>query len=362
MLVLGLLGVGAVYVIGRELAGRAGAFAAAALLVAAPPFAADAARVEADVPSIALALVALAIAVRWLRSGAVWGPASAGAIAAAAISVKLLALPVLVPLGVLAWQRRVGARGVLFLLCGGLLVGAVFAIAYAHVLSDLWRDGVSFHRAARSVAGGQSTSRRIFDYFGARTPTTWAAAAGISAAIVFRRQLALWLWVVAALLFLAFQAPLLDHHFVLLAAALGTAAGTSLGAVPGRFATVALAGACLLAVAGWVQDYRQIDRSTQPEAADVTRAAAIVKTLTRPDQLVASDLPIVPYLAGRREPGSLVDTSAVRFAGGSLKAIDVRDTPARVYVAGREFLRYPATISGLSLVDRIGGIKILVRR
>ena len=52
----------------------------------------------------------------------------------------------------------------------------------------------------------------------------------------------------------------------------------------------------------------------------------------------------------------------MRFAGGSLRAIDVRDTPARVYVAGREFLRYPATISGLSLVDRIGGIKILVRR
>ena len=57
----------------------------------------------------------------------------------------------------------------------------------------------------------------------------------------------------------------------------------------------------------------------------------------------------------------LVDTSAVRFESGSLKPQDVRRSNASVYVAGREFLRYPATIRGLSLVTKVGGIEILRR-
>jgi hypothetical protein len=87
----------------------------------------------------------------------------------------------------------------------------------------------------------------------------------------------------------------------------------------------------------------------------------LVDKLTKPDDLVASDLPIVAYLADRREPGELVDTSAVRFSSGSLKPTDVRGSGARVYVAGREFLREPETIAGLNLVRRFGGIEILRR-
>ncbi len=363
MLVIALVGVAAAYALGRELAGRAGGFAAAALVIAAPPYAADAARVEADTPSIALALVALALAARWFRRRGIWGPAAAGAVAAAAVSVKLLALPVVVPLAVLAWQRRLGARGAAAAALGAVAVAAVFALVYAHVLPDLWRDAVTFHRHARSIVVGKSAGARIVDYFALRTPTTWAAAAGVFAAIALRRQLALWTWVAAALAFLLLQVPLLDHHFVLLAATLATAAGASLGSVRGRFGMTAIAAACVVAVAGWVQDYRQIDRSTQPEPSEIRQAAAIVWTLTRPGELVASDLPIVPYLADRREPGALVDTSsAVRFASGSLTPREVQNARARVYVAGREFLHHPEAIGGLSVVRVVGPIKILVRR
>jgi hypothetical protein len=86
-----------------------------------------------------------------------------------------------------------------------------------------------------------------------------------------------------------------------------------------------------------------------------------VHALTKPHDLVASDLPIVVYLADRREPGELVDTSAVRFASGSLKPTDVRGGGAHVYVAGREFLRERATIIGLKVIRRFGGIEILRR-
>src|SRR5262249_2417023 len=154
-------------------------------------------------------------------------PAVAGALAAAAILVKLLALPVLVPLAVLAWRRRVGLRSALALAGGAVVLSAALAIAYAGVLGDLWRDAVTFHRHARSTEA-QSAGSRIVDYFALRTPTTWAFAAGAVTAIVCRRQLVLWTFAAASLLFLLLQVPLLDHHFVLLAAALGLAAGTSL--------------------------------------------------------------------------------------------------------------------------------------
>jgi 4-amino-4-deoxy-L-arabinose transferase-like glycosyltransferase len=362
MLVLALAGVAAAYVLGRELGGRFAGVAAAALVIAAPPYAAEAPHVEADVPAIALALVSLAIAAHSFRRDRLWGPAAAGAIAAAAISVKLLALPVIVPLVVLGVRRRMGRRATAAALTGALAVAVALTAAYAGALPQLWHQAVGFHWGARSVGGGESPGRRIVDYFSLHTPTTWAAAAAVCAAFLLRRQLTLWAWVAAAVAFLLLQKPLLDHHFVLLAAALGTAAGVSLASGRGRLGLPLLGVAGVTAVAGWVQDYRQIDRSTHPEPVEIRQAAKVVRGLARPGELVASDLPIVPYLAGRREPGNLVDTSAVRFASGSLTPQDVRRARARLYVAGREFLLHPESIKGLAVVRTIGTIKILVRR
>jgi Dolichyl-phosphate-mannose-protein mannosyltransferase len=361
MLVVAMLGVAAAFFIGRFLAGRAGAVAAAALAIAAPPFASYAARVEADTPSIAVALVAVAVAACSFRPNALWGPSAAGALAAAAVSVKLLALPVVVPLAVLAWQRRIGLRALIAAAAGALAVASVLAIVYADALPQLWHDAVDFQRASGPLPVGESAGTRLVRYFSLRTPTTWGVAAGIVGALAFRRQLALWAFAAAAVIFLLLQAPLLDHHFVLLAAAIGVAAGASLGSVPRRLGAVATAAALVVAFGGWIQDVRQIDRANQPESSDVRQAAATVRALTNRHDLVASDLPIVPYLADRREPGELVDTSALRFASGSLAPGDVRASSARIVVAGREFLRYPATISGLKLIRRIGGIEILTR-
>jgi hypothetical protein len=240
-------------------------------------------------------------------------------------------------------------------------VAAALAGAYAGVLSDLWHDAVTFHRHARSVHT-QSAGSRIVDYFSLRTPTTWVAAAGVIAAIACRRHLVPWAWAVAAAVFLLFQAPLLDHHFVLLAAALGVAAGTSLTSGRGRLALAGAVVACAGAAAGWIQDYRQIGRDDAPEPAELRQAADAVRALTRPRELVASDLPIVPYLADRRLPGNLVDTSAVRLESGSLTPREVRRAPVRVYVVGREFARFLAPGPTLKLERRFGSIRILVRR
>jgi 4-amino-4-deoxy-L-arabinose transferase-like glycosyltransferase len=362
MLVLALLGVAAAYLVGRRFAGLPGGVAAAALVVAAPPYAAQAPRVAADAPSVALALCALAAAAYGLRRGGLWAPAAVGALTAAAIATKLLVLPLVVPLAVLAWQRRVGTRTALALLGGAAVVAAALAGIYAGVLSELWRDAVDFHRDARSIAGGQSAGSRILDYFSLRTPTTWVTLAGALAAVAFRRHLALWAWVAASIGFLLLQSPLLDHHFVLLAAALATAAGTALASLRGRLVLAGVAVACVGAAAGWIQDYRQIGRSTPPEPAEVHAAADAVRALTRPGELVAADLPIVAYLADRRLPGELVDTSAVRLASGSLTRRDILSARVRVYVVGRELKRLLAPGPQLRVVRRFGSIRILVRR
>jgi len=362
MLALALVGVVAAWALGRALVGRWGGVAAAALVIAAPPFAENASRVEADAPSVVLSLAALAVAAWWFRPNGIVAAAAVGALAAAAVSVKFLALPVIVPLAVLAWQRRVRARALAAAAAGAVVVAGLLAAVYAPVLADLWHDAVGFHADARSIHVSQSPGSRLVDYFALRTPTTWAAATGLVAALVLRRQAALWAWAAASVVFLLLQVPLQDHHFVLLAAALGTAAGTSLASAPRTLLVPALAVAGVIAAAGWAQDYRQIHRSVEPEPANVRDATAVVRSLTRHGELVASDLPIVAYLADRREPGPLVDTSAVRFESGSLRPSEVQRPDARVYVAGREFNAYPSALAGLKLVRTTGGIKIYERR
>jgi hypothetical protein len=362
MLVIALLGVAAAYVVGRRFAGIPVGVAAGGLVIAAPPYAAEASRISADTPSVALALCALAAAAYGLRRDGLWGPAAVGVLTAAAIATKLLALPVIVPLAVLAWQRGIGTRTAVAMVAGAAAVAAALAGTYAGVLPELWRDAVDFHRDARSTGFGESAGSRLVDYFSLRTPTTWVALAGALAAVVFRRQLALWAWVAAAIGFLLLQAPLLDHHFVLLAAALGVAAGATLASLHGRLALAGLGIALVGATAGWIQDYRQIGRSSPPEPAEIQAAADAVRALTRPNELVASDLPIVAYLADRRLPGDLVDTSAVRFATGSLTRREVLSAPVRLYIVGREFERFVRPGPDFRLVRRFGSIRILVRR
>jgi hypothetical protein len=49
-------------------------------------------------------------------------------------------------------------------------------------------------------------------------------------------------------------------------------------------------------------------------------AAAQLRDRTRPDELVATDRPIVAFMARRRVPGDLVDTAYLRFRAGYLDA------------------------------------------
>jgi 4-amino-4-deoxy-L-arabinose transferase-like glycosyltransferase len=340
MLVLALAGVLAAYSIGRALAGASGGLAAAGVLAGAPAYATESIRVAADTPSVALALAALAFA-GWARGRSVALAGLAGAVFAAALSVKLLVLPAVVPLVLILRRRRpLGAAAL-----GGLLVAGGLALAFATSLGAIWHDAVSFHRSTRNVGGGNA--QHVVDFFDLKTPFTWIVAAGALAAAVRRTRIALWLFVAATIAFLLLQRPLLDHHFVLLAAAGAVAAA---GSLPVSRPIIAMVVALAVA-AGWAQQWHQIGRNEEREPAAVLAAARALRAHTAPAELVGADLPIVAFRADRRLPGELVDTSAVRFASGSLTDAKVLATlehaRVRTVVVGREFGARPRLLAGL---------------
>ncbi len=340
MLVFAVIGVVAAYGLARSVSGAAGGIAAAAVLASAPAYATESVRVAADIPSVALALAALALAARARRQSLALAAVS-GAVFAAALSVKLLVLPGVVPLALILRRPRPLAAAAL----GAFPIAAAITLPFASSLGAIWHDAVSFHRSARSLGGGNA--HRVIDFFNPKTPFTWLVAAGAVTAAATRTRATHWAFVVAAIVFLLFQRPLLDHHFVLLAAAGAVAAGSSLQ-VDRPLVAAALA---LMVAGGWVQQWRQRVTNDVPEPAAVITAAENLRARTAPAELVGADLPIVAFRADRRLPGELVDTSAVRFASGSLTDADVlatlRHAHVRTVVVGREFLSRPRLLVGL---------------
>ena len=111
-LLVALIGLAAAFFVGRSVSGAAGGLAAAGLLAVTAPYPSQAATVEADTVSTVLALAAVAFLIG-RRAGRPHA-AAAGALGAAAVSVKLLALPVAAPLAVLLIARRSGRLAVAF--------------------------------------------------------------------------------------------------------------------------------------------------------------------------------------------------------------------------------------------------------
>ena len=103
---------------------------------------------------------------------------------------------------------------------------------------------------------------------------------------------------------------------------------------------------------GWLQQLHRVDLFREPENPSLVAAAARLESLTRPDDRVVVDQPIVAFLADRRVPPQLVDTANSRFESGSLTVADVLravddDPRVTAAVAGRSFFERPALMAGL---------------
>jgi hypothetical protein len=360
MLALALVGCLSAYYVGRCLAGRPGGLLAMALLVAPLSVEDGAVRVEADVPSVALSLVAIALAFFAVRrTGAVARAAAtlAGGALAAAVSVKLLAATAAVP--VLAIVIRQARRLIPETAAGVAAVAAALVGSYAGVLGSLWSDAVRFHLKAesaqihgapRDLAGNVAKIvNTLTDSHGLHSPFPWLVAVGaVGTLAAWRRRLLLeavplWLWAAVSAAFLAWHRPLWAHDVVILTAGLAVASGVGLASLlaESRLAPKAVAAVCALVIAATIAHHMQ--RTPAGESQGIRWAAAVLRARTPAGSEVASDLPIIPFLADRREPGDLVDTSTTRVASGWL--------PARTIIEEIDRDRLSAVVLGHNLAS-----------
>ncbi len=373
---LAVAGVAGAWGVGRALAGPTGGFLAGAVLLTAPAYAAESVRVAADTASIALALVGLALLAWALRREVVVLAVVAGAILASAISVKLFAATALVPAVGLLVGFRAGRRLALAWLAGGLGVALALVLLHAGSLGAIWDDAVRFHEEARGdFTSVDSNADRLAEVF-LRSGLVyfWLVAAGLLVWALRRARprllLPLWLWGLTAAAFLLWHRPLIDHHFVLIAASFAVPAGASLHleGLPRRRWRLAAGALALVLVAGYAQQWRRIERlpGDDPRLAPVVAA---VVAATEPGEAIVSDLPLVAYLADRPLPGELVDTSVVRFRSGSLDTTCVLGAAdaagVRLVVAGRAFRIQPGILAALRArfpeQREVAGITLLER-
>jgi 4-amino-4-deoxy-L-arabinose transferase-like glycosyltransferase len=357
VLALALVGVVAAYWLGRTLAGPAAGLAAAAVLVVAKPYPTFAAQVSADLPGTVLALASLACVIgagrRWPRLVA------GGLLVAAAESVKLDAIILLLPVLIYVVLRRIT-----FAELGAFAGSAIFAVAtgaaiIGGALPDVWRGAVSYHVAARGAGGGSDNAHQLRASFQWRQPFTWLTATAAACACDIRPafRLPVWpFWVTAAVSmgFVLWHRPLHDNHLVILSVAFAVPVGVTLAAAAGhagRFSALAGTALAIVLCAGYYQDLRQLNRNAASMPPVLTWAAAQVDAVARPGEPVVSDEPIIPFLAHRRMPGSTIDTALLRFDTGYITDADVLRTidqlDIRVVVAGRSFLSRPLLLAGL---------------
>ncbi|MGH3049708.1 MAG: hypothetical protein ACRDLK_06085, partial [Gaiellaceae bacterium] len=108
--------------------------------------------------------------------------------------------------------------------------------------------------------------------------------------------------------------------------------------------------AALLAAAafGYARTWHEVASAT-PTDPDVSHAAAFLRSRLPAGSEVASDLEIVPYLAGMRQPPDLVDLSVVRLDSGSISdaRILAETRGAAAFVVGRTLAGRPDVLTAL---------------
>ena len=155
----------------------------------------------------------------------------------------------------------------------------------------------------------------------------WAAAK--------RRRWPLWpaiAWLILLILALAIHVPLWPHLLTGLLFPLAMLAGVGLlevwrdlrlkqiGRQERRAAWLVVAVLTISLAAGLAEDTTLL---TAPTPTATMHAISVIETETSPNSMVLTDEPLVPFLARRRVPGQLTDTSFKRIRSGALTAAQI---------------------------------------
>jgi len=325
--------------LGKALAGRLGMILALLLLVASPVYLAGSQILQADAPSTGLTLLAVGLAYLWWKrpDGSVGYLLATltGIVLALSILIKLLALPALIPISILAcahlWiERRQAVRPLLFGCAAFILTAILLFLPFIHAFPQLWQTVVSFHTAAK---GDYLEIRRERNADLIRsalmTPLFLCALYGIFAALVRRdwRVIPLLAWFVATIFLLWEQAPLMPHHLIAVISPL--VALSVIGISPrltmkkryGSINTIITAIAIIIMLWQSIVNLQTIQASytnlrNMSNPIVMQHDMGVVRDLehfTRPGQLVITDAQFIVAMADRSTPANLVDTSFVRI-------------------------------------------------
>ena len=337
--VYSLVGIAGLYWLAGQLGGRLAAVAAALLLAISPLYLEGSRLALAEVPALAPAIVAVAAATRYgQRGGFAWLLVAGGT-----LTVSLLMKPITVAAvpAVAAAAALRGRSGVRSLAMVGLLmllasVAVVFLLGFDQVLEQI----VQYRDASRE-AEGWSLRKNIAALgrglgYEPLALLPFAAIGALLAASTSRiRTLPALLWAVGGLALLLVYSPLHGKHIVVAVPGLALMAGLAMASIrklASRYASNAGVLACLVAALVYgvtllpvfdrAGDVLKVTADTEVDPAfeQYADAVQVIAALTNPEDFIVTDHPYLAFLAGRRVPPELVDTSKSRIRARSLRA------------------------------------------
>lgn len=312
----------------RRRFGPGAALAAAGLAAFDPLLLRGSVTLQADVPSIGLAVLSFGLGVEAIHRRGRWAillAVAAGVLAAVAVMTKLLAAPLAVGLLVLFAARRdlraLAAGG-----AGALAAAAACLVPVAGELEQVWQQSVLLHLNGRWSHAPSVASPWTVTPAGELVLAPLAAAGLVLAWRQGQRVMAVaaGAWLAAALLFLALQRPAYPHHVV---AASGPAVLPAAIALERLGRTLhARAGMAALVLAAMAGGLAAVVFSLPAgSGVDPARLAAAVprgRPIVTDDQFLAA-------AAGLDTPPGLVDTSSLRVNSGDLTTSAVEQAALR---------------------------------
>jgi 4-amino-4-deoxy-L-arabinose transferase-like glycosyltransferase len=357
LLFFSLAGLVGIYVAGRTLQHRIVGGVACLLLAFDPLYEHGAHTIEAELPSIAFQIWAVAFTALAMRAQGrrrTWLAVGAGALLGCALMVKLFAIVAIFPMIAILgaplarrWLRNEGRIGqssraaigddlrqtlqLLLYVASGVLGAMIVILApFAGALGKVYDQAVVFHLAA-AQSNSHSLLSNIQVTWGAllSSPLLYTGAIAIVLLVLKREwmSLAAIVWACAAIVTLVRQEPLLTHHVVLLSPALALVSGYGACVLWAAFSstdrqTIALTVSRIVLVVacafGLIIDWFNNAAANAPVATRDLEMAIALQSVSGPDEVVLTDDQNIATLANRDVPPEMVDTSAVRTTSGYL--------------------------------------------
>lgn len=344
VLVFAIAGIVATYVAGTALGGRWSGLIAALVVATSALYLHQAAILQADGPSVALSILAFALALSSVRAKGRRGlllALSAGVVVAVATGVKLLAAVTAVPiLIVLLEEADHRWRLLLAAAAGGFVAAALLAVPAVTAPGAAFTQVIASHLRAGAIANQTLADNLRLLLLRREIPLEALAAIGLVTGVVRRARavLAPAVWAGLSMVAVLLYHPLFPHHLAMLSVPLGLVAGAGLRPPAiGRLRDLRLPQAAIAALvtgtaaAGIVAMIPELHLTLAPDLHDAEMQAAVSK-LSQPGDYWISDNPFAVAAAKRDIPGPLVDTSLQRIRTGLLTVDDLESARVAYHV------------------------------